>query len=389
MKTLHKYILTQVLAALLMTVAVFTFVMMLGSLLKDVLDLLVNGYMSVGLFAEAVGLLIPWVWAFSLPMGMLTATLLVFGRFSADNELTAVRAGGVSLVSLISPVLLLSVVMCGFSALINLEYAPRCRVAFNNISFRMRAEVSKAQLPEGRYIKDFPGYILYIGKNHQGALEDVRVLELHDRTNVSSTVDAPRGECIINEANQTIVLKLFEASAITWNNGDPQLTFGNWETLPIDLSVRQKKAREKPNINDMSFTQLRDELRDVESRFNPPPATNLSRVQVRALMKKIAKTRDDSTTPLRVQIHSKMATSFACFGFALLGIPLGIRVHRRETNVGFFIALILVLVYYGLLLVGLGLDTHPEFAPHLIVWVPNFLFQAVGIVLLWRANRGI
>ena len=389
MKTLHKYILGQVLAALLMTVAVFTFVLMIGSMLKDVMDMLVNGYMSVGLFAEAIGLLIPWVWAFSLPMGMLTATLLVFGRFSADNELTAVRAGGVSLVSLITPVLLLSVVMCGFSALVNLEYAPMCRVAFNNLRFKVGAELSRAQLPEGRYIKDFKGYILYIGKNHQGALEDVRVLRLEDNTNVSSTIDAPRGECVIDEASQTMRLKLFEAQSITWNKGDADIVIGNVETQPIDLSVRQKKPKEKPGINDMTFSQLQEELNDVESRFNPPPPTNLTRTQVHALMIKIRKTRDDSTTPLRVQIHRQLATSFACFGFTLLGIPLGIRVHRRETNVGFFIALILVMVYYGLLLVGMGLDTHPEFAPHLIVWLPNFLFQAVGIVLLWRANRGI
>ena len=377
-------------AALLMTVAVFTFVMMLGSVLKDVLQLLVNGYMSMGSFAEAIGLLIPWVWAFSLPMGMLTATLLVFGRFSADQELTAVRAGGVSLISLISPVLLLSVVMCGLSALINMDYAPRCRVAFNKLTLKVSAELSRAQLPEGQYIKDFPGFILYIGKNNHGALEDVQVLKLEDKTNVSTTIDAPRGECLIDEGKNQLVIKLFEAQSISFNGDNPVLANGNWETEPIDLSIRQKKKPgQRPNINDMTFTQLREELHDLESRFSPPPATNMTRAQIRALMTKIQKTRDDSTTPLRVHMNSRLATSFACFGFTLLGIPLGIRVHRRETNVGFFIALFLVAVYYGLWLVGMGLDSRPEFAPHLIVWLPNFLFQSVGIVLLWRANRGI
>ena len=377
-----------------MTVAVFTFVMLIGNVLRQVLDLIVSGQVSIGLVMEAVLLLIPFAWSYALPMGMLTAALLVFGRFSADHELTAVRAGGISLVSLVAPVLILSLGLCAISAWVNLEISPRCRLAHKNILARAKDRMLDpkggvsvaAFLPEGRFIKDYTGYIIHVRKNTGGKLEDVSILRLADKTNVTSVL-APRGEIRLDAAAKQLRLKLYDAQIIQFSDKNLGLTDGDYEAV-IDLSTPTKTGG-KPDMGNMTFSELRSELGEIEGRFGAAPPTNMPPAQLRELMKQVRKQRDDFTTPLRVQIHAKLAASFACFGFTLLGIPLGIRVHRRETNVGFAIALVLVVVYYGLLTVGLNLDSRPEFAPHLIVWLPNFIFQAVGGVLLWRANKGI
>jgi lipopolysaccharide export system permease protein len=142
---------------------------------------------------------------------------------------------------------------------------------------------------------------------------------------------------------------------------------------------------EKPKISDMNFWQLQEELREREQLLATlPVATNSVkewRVQVNAAEKLVQQVRS--------QMHEQIAFSFACFGFALVGIPLGIRVHRRETNIGIAMALILVLIYYSFIILGNSFSSRPELVPHLIFWLPNFIFQAVGAVLLWRANKGI
>jgi lipopolysaccharide export system permease protein len=385
MRTLHAYLTRQVLASLLITVAVFTFVLLLGNVLKEILTLLVNRQASIGVVVQAIGLLIPFVWVFALPMGMLTATLLIFGRFSADQELTAARASGISLLSLVSPVLLLSLALCALSAFVNLEIAPRCRTAYKNLLFKVRVELSNVQLPEGRFIKDFPGYVFYVGKNRKGVLQDVLVYYLGDKTNSAWTAHAPTGRIDLNPTNQSVTLYLNDAKGTL--NGSQG---GSGDFVMNFKFDAKEKNKEQPRISELTLTQLWDELRDLEKRFAAPQSlSNLSKEQLEARKAEWKKQRKDLTSPIRVQIHQQVAFSFACFGFTLVGIPLGIRVHRRETNVGIGLALILVAIYYSFIVLGKSLDTHPEWAPHLIVWLPNFIFQAAGATLLWRANRGL
>ena len=388
LKTLHKYLTGQVIASLLLAVAVFTFVLLVGNVLKEILTLLMTGQASPGVIVEAIGLLIPFVWVFALPMGLLTATLLVFGRFSADQELTAARASGISLLSLISPVLLLSLFCCVLSAWINTDLGPRSRVAYNNLLFQARAELVNLQLPEGRFINISTNYIFYTEKNNHGKLQNVMIFMLDNGTNVETTLRAPRGLLEMDVTNKQIILHLFDTRSVTLSGPRVAITSVPELDKSFDLNLAKKQSG-KPSVSDMTFWQLLDELRDLERRIGEPPAANLTSEELRVQAREFARQRDSLTEPIRVEMNREIAFSFACFGFTLVGIPLGIRVHRRETNVGFAIALVLVLVYYSFIIGGQSLSARPELAPHLILWVPNFIFQAVGAVLLWRANRGI
>ncbi len=360
MKTLHRYLTRQILASLLMTVAVFTFVLLLVNALKDIMPLLMSGKVSIGVVAEAAGLLIPFVWVFALPMGMLTATLLIFGRFSADQELIAVRASGISLLSLTTPILVLSLLLCSLSAVVNLEIGPRSRVLYNAIRDKVQADLANVYLPERRWIQDVPGYIIYVGKNRHGDLEDIIISKLEGDKRVL-TIEAPRGRLEVDPAKKQLDLYLYQFVLGEGGAGSGTMH------LPLSWGARHKGPQE-PKLGDMTFTQLRAKLRELES-IHPVPLP--------------------AVTSVLFQMHRQVAFSFACFGFTLVGIPLGIRVHRRETNVGIGVALALVALYYSFILVGQSMDKRPECFPYLLVWLPNFLFQTVGAVFLWRANRGV
>ena len=380
MKTLHLYLTRQVLVSLLMTVAVFTFVLLLGNVMKEIIALLVSRQVTMALVVKAIGLLIPFVMAYVLPFGMLTAVLLVFGRFSADQELTAVRASGVSLVSLVTPILLLSLALCGLCAAFNLWIAPKCRDAYKDLVYQFGARTVATLITEDRFIDEIPGMILYIRKKDGDVLRDVRLYMLQTNE-ITQRISAQAGHIVVDESKNTIAFDLtnvvfeareeIDAELQQQLIGPPlpeeppewhALQTGNLTTDAVDLAALARKQR-KPKLTEMTLPEL---LQERHKRA----------------------VQGISVMPVRVQIHRQFSFSFACFAFTLVAIPLAIRAHRRETSIGVAIALVLVMVYYSFIIIGDALETRENLNPHLIVWIPNFLFQALGAALLYRANRG-
>lgn len=408
MKTLHKYLVGQVLATMFLTVSVFVFVMVLMNVLQSVLPLLFAGRLPLLLVVKAVLLLVPFACVYALPMGFITATLLVFGRFSADHELTAARAGGVSLLTLISPLLLLSLMCCALSAWFNMDLGPASRVQFKRLKTDMVGGLETGRIPVGEPVHNLiPDHTLWVDENTGKELRGILLLQMERETNLVRTYYAKRGTLENDPARHQILFDLYDVKVVDVTNN----FYASVEHWPYSFKTESLKSdRGKPGISDMTFLQLRQELREVRGRLakfdarisisNATPAqlrefglavsaTNATPLELKALMKKTQTNFIHLASEIQVMMNRQLAFSFACFGFTLVGIPLGIRVHRRETNVGIGIALVLVVVFYAFEMLGDSLAWHPELYPHLIVWIPVFLFQIVGAVLLWRANRGI
>jgi len=381
MKTLHWYLTRQVLASLVLTVAVFTFVLLLANLLKEIAELLVNRQASLLTVLEALAYLIPFVLVFALPMALLTSTLLVFGRFSADQELTAARAGGISLVALVTPILLLSVLLSGLSAWFNLQLGPDCRMAYKELLFRLGLQSPTAQLQPNQFIRNFRGYVIYVGDVDGPDLRNLVIYEMETNAppvtdaelpeatpapgvpanipRVATILTAPRATLTLDVTNQILQLAMPEVEAIDVASWSPLHLRDAIRTIPVDLS---RPSLGDPPLSDMTFGQLLRTYYELRGA-------------------------GVDATPVKVQMHRQAAFSFACIGFTLVGIPLAVRAHRRETSAGVGIALGLVIVYHGFVVLAQAWETYPGRHPYLILWVPNLLFHGLGAWLLWQANR--
>lgn len=360
MKTLHWYLMRQVLATLVATVAVFAGILLLGSVIKEVLGVLLSQRVAVWDIARAIGILIPYILVFALPVGMLTATLLVFGRLSADQELTAMRASGVSLVSLVSPVLLFSGLMCVVCAMVNLEFAPRARQAFKEMMFEFGRKNIGIIVPAGAFL-DFPdGLTVYVGKSSGSELEEVSIYKLAEGRAVQ-VFRAARAELKVDLETQTLGVTLFDGHFMDFDNELPSY-FEETSLPPLPFGTGDGMGAAS-----LANRSISDLIKERKHRV-------AAGVDV---------------TPVTFQIHSKIAFSFACIGFTLVGIPLGLQGHRRETRYGLFIALVLIGVYYGFYILGDSWETRPDRYPQYIVWVPNFLFQGLGAWLIYRADHRV
>ena len=124
MNLLDRHIFRSVLFTCAAAVGLFAFVVALPNVLRDLLGPLLAGQFGAATFVRLVALLFPFAISFALPMGVLTGVLLTLGRLSADSEITAMRAAGVSLARIARPVFILAASGTLLALHVNLESAP-------------------------------------------------------------------------------------------------------------------------------------------------------------------------------------------------------------------------------------------------------------------------
>ena len=372
MNLVHRHIFASVVLTCGAAVGLFAFVLMLGNALRDLLPLIVAGQLALDTSARLVALLIPFVVSYALPMGTLTGILLVLGRMSSDREITALRASGLSVAWLSA---LIGVVLC---IAINFEFMPVARVAYHREMAAAVRQNPLSMIVPKTFTRDFKGYVIYVGDKRGNLMTDFWMWEQDDQKRVTRFVRAESGRLEFDEAKNQLVLTLEHARAEPRDRKDPEnfsaaFSSAAWDRATIDIPLEKLLGRQAINVKTkwLTFGELLAEWRRLG---RPDPAVSPDE-------------RAKQQMRVQITIHEKFATAFSVLSFALVAVPLGIKVSRKETSANLFIGLILALGYYFVSIAAGWFDNRPEMRPDLLMWLPNIAFQSLGLWMFYRVDR--
>lgn len=371
-RVLHRYLATDYLISFGMTLLVVTFVMSMGAVVKAI-DLGARGVSGI-ILLKVFLYNIPYLLTFTLPMSVLTATLLLFGRLSFDGELTAMRASGLSLWQISAPVVLLSILLSLVCVGITAELSPRARHAMRNTLFQLGVEDPVELLEAGRFVQDFPGLSIYVGERSGNRVTDIIVYEFGDK-GARNHIRAKYGTVRTDRQAKVMYIDLYEVRIDRQERGrrgDPgDMHYINASHYPVRLDFADMQRRPpRRKASDMTLNEIWRFMRDLKAAFPELKPEDEARQRMN----------------LAVEANKRLALSISCFAFTLLAIPLGMRSRRKESSVGIALSLLFVFVFYLFIVVANSLIKYPQYRPDLIAWIPVFGAQ-IGGYLLMRRHR--
>ncbi len=378
---LHRHILKEISVSTALAMGLFIFVLLMGNALSDMLGLVVAGKLDLLLFLKLIGLLIPYVFAYALPLAMLTGTLMAVGRLAAQREITAMKSAGVSLLQVSAPVFLLSALGVVLGLIVNLHYAPQSRVAYKNLIASAVTENPLSFIEPRRFINEFPGAVIYAGEREGTRLTDIWFWKLNEAKEVELFIRGRTGDVEFKERENALVLTLQD---------------GTTEQRETNSGAEAGSAQAEFNMLDFGELSFEWSL-DAVFGGNEQRATKVKNMTFaqkmerrRVLLKEEARAGSGMTEDrLQIQFYLQQncAYAFSIFSLAIFGVPLAIQVGRKESYANFAVALLVALVYYVLMIAVSWMEYQVAFRPDLLIWLPNIIFQSLGLYLLVRSNR--
>ena len=366
-KIIHRYIFKEIASSFIIILFILTFVLLMGKILQ-VMDLVINKGISVFAIAKLILFLLPSLMLFTIPIALLIAILIAMGRLSADNEITALKTSGISLMQIYYPVAVASLIAFIITIIVGYFLVPQSNFATKRLLFTIVQQNANIGIKEKVFNSDFKGFLFYadripVNKNYMEGIviSDNRII------GEQNTILAKKAFLVSDPESMTLKLKLENGSIHTVSSDLKKyrkIDFNNYD-INLDLSTALANLEESSKSStEMTMTELLEKMKKP----------GMEKAAVRELA---------------IEVHKKFSIPLSSIFFGLLALPLGINSHRSIKSRGFAVGIIVVSLYYLLRIGGEALVETGYISPEIGVWTPNFIFALLGISLFYMANREI
>jgi lipopolysaccharide export system permease protein len=366
-KIISRYIFKEIAFSFIIILFVLTFVLLMGKILQ-IMDLIVNKGISIFTIAKLISFLLPAFMLFTVPIALLIAILIAMGRLSADNEITVLKASGVSLTQIYYPVAIASLITFIITIIVGYLLVPQSNFATKRLLFTIAQQNASIGIKEKVFNADFKGILLYAEKIPPKGdfMENVLISDNHIKGE-QNTILAKKAYLVADADSMTVMLRL-ESGSI--HSVSPDLK--NYRKIDFKIyDINLDLSSAISGISENSKTSVEMTMGELLEKMRKP---GLDKAAIRELA---------------IEVHKKFSIPLSCIFFGLLALPLGIKSHRAVKSRGVAIAIIVVSIYYLLRIGGEAFVETGHLSPEVGVWTPNIIFALFGIYLFYMADREI
>lgn len=294
------------------------------------------------------------------PVAILLSTLLVFSGLSRTQEITALRAAGISLARTFIPVVIFSLLVTGLLFWFLDRVVPPCMQRSQYLWVNhIRSNQHHASFKNDILLRDSTNRLVFVQKFnlHTYEMEYVKIRDYSDDgTQFTREFTARRG---IWKAGK--LWELQEVSILLRNKDGETLLRRDKQTMPMGEGP-DDFAQEDRSPQEMNFAALLDQIRKLDER-------GLA-----------------NTLPLKVELYLKTSFPFCIPIFAVIGSAMGLGSTRTGGFIGFGVSLVMTFMYYVTMSLSASLGKTGVLAPFLAAWLHNILFTGVAIWVTFRAQ---
>lgn len=356
-----RYIFSEMVPSFLMGNLIFILILLMFQALRLTEFVLIHG-VTLAVIGEIVLYLSTSFLPIILPMSLLFAVLLTYGRLRDESEIIAMRSVGLSMPTLMAPALVLALLVTWASAQTSFQVAPWGNRQFEVLIHNVGSQKAAGAIRPGTFSEGFfQGLVIYAGQidSKSGLLKEIFIYDERNR-DVPLTIIAERGQILrtTEPTAQRASLRLINGNVHRLQDGrHTKIRFSTYDILlssPISTGARARSPQSM-TLEDLNQV-LKDPTLEAAKKSN-----------------------------LQSEYHRRWALSFACLIFGCLGVGLGSGGSRRSgKSSGFVLSLGVIVSYWILYATFEGLARSQTLSPALAMWAPNVIFSALTFYLLKR-----